>query len=275
MIDPRTRLRPLLHCGVPFKVAAAIAEIVRRGDPALFDWVLSPAVVTPMAQYERQEWEYGDAKKIWHPSLEMADLLDLVARGSSPACASLRAELTSLCVQAEDHGPDLDLTRLATLTTVRTLRVHGRELPSRYEWRAEIKARPVHGLGALAGMTALEHLLLAGAQGVDLAPLAQLPNLRHLEISGCDVVDLTPLTTTKLETLIVAACRRVVQIDALPSTLLHLHLEDLPMLASVAGIASLPNLVTLKGAGVPIDAPPTSANVTWSRDRAPRTSFEL
>lgn len=30
-----------------------------------------------------QTWEYGDAKTMWHPSLEFADLLELVARGTS------------------------------------------------------------------------------------------------------------------------------------------------------------------------------------------------
>jgi hypothetical protein len=275
MLDPRTRLRPLLHCGVPFKVRSAIDEIQRRGDAELFDWVLAAAVVTPMAHYERQKWEYGDAVYLWHPSLEMADLVPLAARGTSPRCAALRAELTSLCLRAENNGPDVDLTPLAPLTSVRTLRVHGRELPSRYEWRAEIQARPVRGFEALAGMTALEHLLLAGASGVDLAPLARLPNLRHLEIAGCDVVDLGPLATTTLETLIVAACPRVSRIDVLPRTLTHLHIEDLPALTSVDGIATAPNLATLTAAGVPLDAPATSAQVTWTRERVPRTSFDL
>jgi len=162
-------------------------------------------------------------------------------------------------------GPALDPAPLAPLTSTRTLRVHGRELPSRYEWRAEIQVRPVRGFEALAGMTSLEHLLIAGASGVDLAPLAHLPNLRHVELAGCDVTDLSPLATTKVETLIVAACPGVTRIDVLPASLTRLHLEDLPALASVDGIASSANLATLHAAGVPLDAPAAKAQVTLTR----------
>jgi len=67
--------------------------------------------------------------------------------------------------------------------------------------------------------------------------------------------------------LIIAACRGVTRIEALPATLTHLHLGDLPALVSAAGIGRPTNLLTVKGAGVPIDAPATKAQLTWTRER--------
>jgi Leucine Rich repeats (2 copies) len=49
------------------------------------------------------------------------------------------------------------------------------------------------GLAALAKLTTLQHLSLAGSQIADLVPLARLAGLHRLDLSRTPVVDLTPL----------------------------------------------------------------------------------
>jgi hypothetical protein len=275
MADPRHRLRPLLHSGIAFKVAGAVDEILAAGDPALVDWALGPAKLERPGA-DRDAWRFGDACGIEHPSLPRQALLRLVGGGTSPRCAELRAALASIQVEGEDYGPRLDLSSLAGATWIRTLRVHGCELPSRWEWRAEVEPRAVLEFATLRTLTGLEHLIVAAAEGVDLAALADLPRLRRLELVAVDVADLAPLAATRLESLYVAACPALARIDGLPPTLRTLHLEDLPALTAAPALAGLPALAELDVAGVPISPPPArpGLRVRFAAERPPRTGFD-
>jgi hypothetical protein len=283
MADVRNRLRPQLHCGIPFKVLRAIDEIVQRNDPALYDWALEPVVIKPRARYEHQRKHFEDLVWPTHPSLEEDMLLRLIAHASSPHGTDLRRQLTKLYIEpAHPMSPSslVDVAPLARLPDVQTVRIHAVEAASLYEWRADAakKARPVLNTQALAGATGLERLTIVGAAALDLAPLAKLTRLRHLELFGCHVDDLDPLAGTQLQTLIVAAAPPLARIAALPATLTHVHLEDLPALESAEALASLPALATLHLAGVPLQSPPpvpATTNVTFTPVRVPRTSFDL
>lgn len=279
MPDVRHRLRPLLHSGIPFKVSGAIDELVASRDPDLIDWALGPATIDKLGESEFRRWKYGDACTISHPSLDVASLLRLAAAGTSKHCVELRAALSSLCVEVDAYSDHLlDLAPLRGATEVRTLRVYGYELDSRWEWRAESTPRDVNNLDVLPTLTGLEHLIIANTKGLDVALLATLPALRRLELSATDVADLSPLASMKLESLYVAASKNLTRIDALPKTLRSLHLEDLPALSSVAGLAALPALEELYVGGVTFSELPTLANqktkVRFEPKRTPRADFD-
>ncbi|MFN0248263.1 MAG: hypothetical protein ACKV2T_15330 [Kofleriaceae bacterium] len=279
MPDVRHRLRPLLHSGIPFKVSGAIDEIVASKDPELIDWALGPVSVEKLGENKFRQWKYGDACSPDHPSLDVASLLRLVGAGTSARCVELRAALGSLCIEVDEYSDHLlDAAPLRGAIGVHTLRLYGCELASRWEWRAESKPRDVLNLDVLPTLTGLEHLIIANTKGIDVAAIATLPTLRRLELSVTDVADLSPLASTALESLFVAATPNLTRVGALPRTLQRLHLEDLPALASVEGLAKLPALEELYMAGVPIIELPALANkktnVRFEPVRSPRTDFD-
>lgn len=281
MPDIRHRVRPLLHCGVGFKVSGAIDEIVASKDPDLIDWALGPVTVDKLGENKHQHWKYGDACIPDHPSLDTGSLLRLVAAGTSKTCQALRERLSSLCMEVDEYASTyLDLAPIRGATGLRTLRVYGYELASRWEWRSEARPRDVLGLDVLATLTGLEHLIVANAKGITddvLAGIAKLPALRRLELSATDVADLSPLADSTVETLYVAAAP-LARVDALPKTLRRVHLEDLPSLTSVAGLAKLPALAELHVTGVTLSSLPAltskKAKVTFTPTRSPRTDFD-
>ena len=269
----------MLHSGVSFKVSGAIDEVIASKDPDLIDWALGPVSVDRLGENKFRRWKYGDACAPDHPSLDVASLLRLAAAGTSTRCVKLREELQSLCLEADQYGRVLlDLAPVRGATGLRTLRVYGYELDSRWEWRAESKPREVQNLDVLATLTGLEHLIIANTRGIDVAVVANLP-LRRLELSATDVADLSPLATSKtLESLYVAASPALATIDALPHTLRRLHLEDLPALMSVEGLAKLQALEELYVGGVSLTTLPVLASkktkVRFEPTRSPRTDFD-
>ncbi|MEZ4358711.1 MAG: hypothetical protein R3B48_00910 [Kofleriaceae bacterium] len=278
MQDLRHRLRPLLHSGIPFKVSGAIEEIVASKDPDLIDWALGPVRVKKLGENAHHRWRYGDACEPGHPSLDVASLLRLAGAGTSKRCAELRVALKSLCVEVDEYSDHyLDVASLRGATGLQTLRLYGCELDSRWEWRAESKPREVQNLDVLSTLTGLEHLIIANTSGVDVAAIAALPRLRRLELSVTDVVDLAPLASSPLETLYVAVAP-LAHVTKLPPTLRRLHLEDLPALASVEGLAKLPALEELYVGGVRLTELPALANqdtrVRFEPTRTPRTDFD-
>jgi hypothetical protein len=280
MLDVRHRLRPLLHSGIPFKVSGAIDEITASGDPDLVDWALGPVTIEKLGENKHHRWKFGDACAPDHPSLDVASLLRLAGAGTSKRCAQLRSSLSSLCLEGDPYGDQyLDISALRGATGIRTLRIHGYELDSRWEWRAEARARPVSNLDVIPTLTGLEHLIIAITTGIDVAAIATLPELRRLELSVTDVADLSPLaTSTTLESLYVAVTPNLTSIDALPRSLRRLHLEDLPALTSVTALAKLPALEELYVGGVSLTELPALANkktkVRFEPTRIPRTDFD-
>jgi Leucine-rich repeat (LRR) protein len=222
-------------------------------------------------------WKYGDACAPTHPSLDVASLLRLAGAGTSKRCTELRAALVSLCLEGKPYGELLDISSVRGVAGLRSLRVYGYELESRWEWRAESRPRQVMNLDTLSTLTGLQHLIIANTSGVDVAAIATLPHLRRLELSVTDVADLSPLASTKLESLFVAVSANLTSIDVLPRTLRRLHLEDLP-LSSVAGLASLPALEDVYVGGVPLTELPklasTKATVRFEPARTPRSEFD-
>lgn len=282
MADPRNRLRPLLHCGVPHKVNAALDEIVRLGDPALCDWILEGAYVADLAMSSAWTWKHGDVQELRHPSLEPEQVLRIAARGTSPLAATLRAKLAKLGVELGFNRraePFLDVAMLGGLTDTTKLRLMPKDPENLYEWRAELAKTPPKLLGGfdmIAGMAALEHLTVLGGGGVTLAPLVSLRALAHVELVACDLRDTAELGRLAARTLILVACPHIATLDALPPALEHLHLEDLPALRSLAGLATAPKLRTVHVAGVPLDALPAlpkSVRVTFQPERPERTDF--
>ena len=81
-----------------------------------------------------------------------------------------------------DRTPVSDLTPLAGLKNLRTLRLFG---------------TPVSDLTPLAGMKDLQMLYLASTQVSDLTPLAGLKNLQMLYLANTPVSDLSPLAGLK------------------------------------------------------------------------------
>lgn len=283
MPDLRHRLRPLLHSGISFKVSGAIDEIIASGDPDLIDWALGPTSIDKLGENKHQRWKYGDACAPDHPSLGVDSLLRLANAGTSKRCVALRDQLSSLCMEVDEYSKAyLDLAPIRGATGIRTLRVYGYELDSRWEWRAEAVPREVLNLDVLFALTGLEHLIIANTKGVTrqiIEGLAGLPALRRLELSATDVADLAPLVSSKkLESLYVAASPALAKIDALPRMLRRLHLEDLSALTSVDGLAKLPALEELYVGGVPLTELPGLANkkteVRFEPTRSPRTDFD-
>lgn len=278
MTDVRARLRPKIYSGVPFKIVGAIEELVQANDPSLFDWILEGATVELCTQSRYFQWKYENTTRISHPVLSPSLALRVAAQAKSPKADALRAKLSALCLEAtEDDGP-LDVSSLRWMTELVRLRIHGYEIENLYEWRAEAASymRDVEGIEALAYAKALEHLTVVSVKNLDLEHVRPLSALRYLEIAGCGVTDLSPLRATKLETLIVAACPHIETIDALPASLQHLHIEDLPDLASVEAIAKLTALKSLHVAGVPLKKlPNTKAKTVFSPKRKERESEAL
>jgi len=281
MADPRNRLRPLLHSGVPHKVKTALDEIVRIGDPALFDWMLEGAYVTDLAMSEAWAWKDDDVQEMRHPSLEPDQVLRLAAHGTSPRAAELRRQVKKLGIELgfnRRDEPYLDVSMLGDLPETTKLRLMPKEPESLYEWRAEMAKTPpklLAGFDMIAGMAALAHLTILGGGGVTLAPLAPLQKLAHLELVACDVHDTAELAQLSVRTLVLAACPQVETLDVLPPALEHLDVEDLP-LRSIAGLASAPKLKTVRVAGVPLDALPPlpkSVKVTFQRERPEREAM--
>jgi len=282
MADPRNRLRPLLHCGVPHKVNAALDEIVRLGDPALCDWILEGAYVADLAMSTAWQWKHDDVQKLRHPSLQSEQVLRIAAHGTSPLAADLRRKVAKLGIELgfnRRHEPFLDVSMLGGLTDTTKLRLMPKDPESLYEWRAEMAKTPpklLAGFDMIAGMTALEHLTVLGGGGVTLGSLAPLRELVHVELVACDLRDTSELAHLAARTLVLAACPHVTTLDVLPPGLQHLHLEDLPELRSIAGLAKASHLASVHVAGVPLDALPPlpkSVAVTFQRERPERTGM--
>src|SRR5262245_51973500 len=145
MADPRNRLRPLLHSGVPFKIKQAIDEILRRDDPALFDWALEAAYVDDLAMSEHWQWKYDDVQELRHPSLDPDEILRLAAAAKTPRAAALRKQLGKLGLELKWARRDdafLDVSMLGGLTDTTKLRLQPKEIESLYEWRAELAKTP-------------------------------------------------------------------------------------------------------------------------------------
>jgi hypothetical protein len=201
-----------------------------------------------------------------------------VTAGTSKRCLELREGLSSLCLEGETYSDELlDISSIGGAAGVKTLRVHGYKIEPRWEWRSEARPRKVMNLDVLSTLPDLEHLIIASIEDLDVSVIAAIPNLRRLELSATKVTDLSPLASTRLESLYVAVAP-LARIDALPSTLRRLHLEDLPALTSVDALTTLPALESLYVGGVSLQKLPVLASkktrIKFEPTRSPRTGFD-
>jgi hypothetical protein len=269
-----------VHSGVPHKVNAALDEIVRLGDPALFDWLLEAAHVEDLGS-TAWNWKYDKCQKLEHPSLEPEQALKLVAHGTSRLAQKLRKNIKRLGIELGFNRRDeshLDVSMIGGLPDVTYLRIMAKEIESLYEWRAEMAKRPaklLFGFDMIAGMSSLERLVVIGGGGTSFTPLVELKALADIELVACDIKDTAELARLATKKLALIACPQIESLDVLPPQLEHLHVEDLP-LTSIAGLASAKHLETVHVAGVPLEALPKlpkSVKVTFHRERPERTKM--
>lgn len=273
MTDPRNRLRPLLHSGVPFKVNGVIDEIIQRNDPALYDWVLEAVYTGELAMSSYWRWRHDDTEEFRHPSLEPEVALKLVSKGNSALAAKLRSTIKSLCVELgfnRRNEPTLDVSGLEGMSDVTKLRILGQEPPNEWEWRREVAKmpfKPLAGFRAIASMKALENLTIIGGGGVDMGALGTLPALSRLVLVACDTASFAPLHESPLEILHIANCKNVERLEHLPPNLRELQVDDCEALVAITVPPTLQKLVVR---GCPVaEMPSTTAEVTHEVSRTP------
>jgi len=270
MTDPRSRLRPLLHCGVAFKVRAAIDEILASADPELVEWALEAAYIADLAMSEYWQWKHDDVVEVRHPSLEPEQALRLVSGASSPRAAKLCAKLGKLGIELgfnRRDEPFLDCSMLGGLPATHKLRLMPLDPQNGWEWRAELgPPKPLLGFPSIRGMTELAHLTIIGGADLDLAALVPLAKLRHLELVGCTVIDPSPLGELAVTTIALRACPSITALPAMKVEVLQI--EHLPQLASIGRITAK----VAELSGTPLLARPAGATL-FHAERQPRTSF--
>ncbi len=282
MSDPRNRLRPLLHSGVPYKVASAIDELIALDEPDLYDWVLQAAYVGDAAMSPPWLWKYDDNQEIRHPSLTGESALKVLARARTPAATELRAGLTKLCIELGFNRRDeayMDVSMLGGLTEVTKLRLMPRNPENQWAWRdllMQSGAKPLKGFASITGMASLEHLTIIGGAGVDLAALTELRHLDYVELVACQLDNQHCLGELSASRIVVSHCHGIDTIGRLSATTKTARFEMLPDLTEVSNLGG-DNLETVEILGAPkLDTEPTAsgnAELVYSKEPPAREGF--